>query len=674
MVRLLSTIVPHRARPVTLVACVFVAVMSGRSSRADARATDSQPAPKGVTLYVSRLGDNTDGRTWARAFTTIQRALDAVPDANGGHRIIVRPDTYVEANLYPAFKGAAGAYNVLTGDCDGRLGSGATGWVVIDSSCPEKVVRTDPKGKGGNPGFIVFDSGGPEKGLKSIDWWGPWRCDPSFSGVIWDRWIFRHLYATGSEGGIGWDMTCQAGAEFSAIVEDCVGIGRFAGACVMGHVGRADEPVVFRRSYFGCLDWWGDAGAAYVRAHHMAMPHYPDAVFEDCTLVSPDNALECGYPGFPGYTRVKFKDCRMIVMNFSQPAGTPSGGIIHTPLDGRQLHVDLDDCTLMGYKVFGAGKGEIGYTTAGAVRAYVQFRQPTPKGFERLGLWPKEVFQYIAPPERPRPRPALTKGGLIRRDMCEAAPFVWEGRLCLMEAVRPASGGEPRDYYIRLTDIETNKTVARLGEGYGLPCILVHDETAYVFASRHESENWNDVTLFLSRDLKQWEQTVVIRQETEHLFNSSVCATDDGFVMAYESDDPTYVPFTVKFARSKDLRTWTKLPDVFGADRYTACPCIRYAGGCYYLMYAEHLKPQWFFETWLARSKDLKTWQMSPANPVLTPDAGDEGICTSDPDVLEFGGRTYLYYAVGDQHTWMDVRRAIYPGTLRGFFEDRFRP
>ena len=74
--------------------------------------------------YVSKLGDNTDGSTWSKAFRTIQAALDAVPDDLGGHQIIVRPDTYVEANLAPAHKGAAGAYNALIGDFDGspRLG------------------------------------------------------------------------------------------------------------------------------------------------------------------------------------------------------------------------------------------------------------------------------------------------------------------------------------------------------------------------------------------------------------------------------------------------------------------------------------------------------------------------------------------------------------------------
>ncbi len=186
-----------------------------------ALAADTTPAvrnTKGSTLYVSKRGDNTDGRSWKTAFRTIQGALSAVSDDRGGHRIVVRPDTYVEANLYPAHKGAK----------------------------------------------------------------------------------------------------------------------------------------------------------------------------------------EVGYPKFPGHTRVKFTRCRLIVLNFSQPGGTPSGGIIHTPLDGRQLHVDLENCRMMGYKVFSTeGKNPIGYTVKGKVQAYVQFQQPVPAGIERLARWPVELFAHAAPPEVP---------------------------------------------------------------------------------------------------------------------------------------------------------------------------------------------------------------------------------------------------------------------------------
>lgn len=75
-------------------------------------------------------------------------------------------------------------------------------------------------------------------------------------------------------------------------------------------------------------------------------------------------------------------------------------------------NVDLEDCILMGYRVFGrgsveankiAGSGESdpSYSLKGKVSAYVHYRQPVPKGFERLGLWPVDVFSQLAPPLAP---------------------------------------------------------------------------------------------------------------------------------------------------------------------------------------------------------------------------------------------------------------------------------
>lgn len=175
-----------------------------------------QPVPaeeealQGVMFYVSKLGDNTDGLSWRTAFTTLQAALDAVPDDKGGHTIVVRPDTYMEANLAPAHPGAAGAYNTLVGDWDGGLGSGASGWAVIDS-------------------------GDPTKGFKSYDWWSTIRAtqqgwseehkDATFSAICWDRWQLRRLYATGADAGLFWDCTNRV-EPFTVVVEDCVSIGR----------------------------------------------------------------------------------------------------------------------------------------------------------------------------------------------------------------------------------------------------------------------------------------------------------------------------------------------------------------------------------------------------------------------------------------------------------------
>ena len=40
-------------------------------------------------------------------------------------------------------------------------------------------------------------------------------------------------------------------------------------------------------------------------------------------------------------------------------------------------------------------------STKGKVQAYVQFKQPMPKGFERLALWPVELYDRIALPKPP---------------------------------------------------------------------------------------------------------------------------------------------------------------------------------------------------------------------------------------------------------------------------------
>lgn len=617
-----------------------------------------EPARAGTTHFVSKLGSNTDGLSWETAFHEVQTALDAIPDALGGHRVIVRPDTYMEPNLLPAFPGAADAYNELTGDFDGSLGSGRTGHVVLDA-------------------------GDPRKGFKSYDWWGNirayqkgWSAEhtgETVSAILWDRWLLRHLYATGGDGGLCFDCTDRI-EPFTVVVEDCVSIGRAFGGGAMSCLSRADEPITFRRCHLWSLDMWGDTAGGYVRIENEVMPDRPDIVFEDCTLAGPQCALKGGNYGFHTYTRALVRNCTLVALNFSQPVGTPADGVVQSVQNGKYFHVDFEDCTLMGYQIFGVkvdreSVADLGYSTRGSVLAYVQYQQDAPAGMHRLGAWPVDAFQRLVPPAPARPEPVLRDRRLVQRDLCEVSPVVWQGRLCLMESIRPGSGGERSDYYLRLRDAESGEELARFAEGYGLACCLVHDGVFHAFASRYEDGDWNDVTRFSSADLKTWEQRVVIEQENEHLFNSSVCAAPGGFVMAYESNDPRWPAFTTKFARSADLTHWEKDPAAtFGTNRYTACPCVRFVDGWYYVLYLENRAPRHQFETYVTRSRDLRNWELSAANPVLAPEGLDEGINASDPDLIEFGGQTQVYYAVGDQLTWMNIKRADFDGTEADFF------
>ena len=634
----------------------------------------------GATLYVSKLGDNSDGSSWARGFHTIQAALNAVPDDLGVHRIIIRPDRYMEANLSPAHKGAKGAYNTLEVDFDGSQGSGESGWGLIDGS-------------------------DPEYGFKSLDWWSTFRETPDFSAVAWDRWIIRHVYATGTDGGLFFDLPPKA-EEFSVLVEDSVGIGRAFGGGVSGVLSRPDEPDIFRRCKMWSLDWLGDAGGFYIRGHNPSMSKTPDVVLEDCTMVGLDNAIQVGYPGFRGYTHLLLKNCRLIELNFAQQGqdALPTGAI-YSDLAGKYFQVALEDCAIMGFKVFGEGDAPdltvwdrprqiatgtknpgahtnemFSYTTKGTNRAYVQFRTPLPAGFERLTQWPMDLFAAIMPVQPQKTsvhalatvQSSLVKSDEVMTNMMETTPVVWQGRLCLLECIRPASGGSTNDYFLKLVDIETGRELTRFGRGYGLGCAFAHGSKFYAFATRFDLKtSWSEIVEFESTDLKTWQQHPVIQPEHEHLFNSSVCETDDGFVMAYETDDQQYVPFTIKFARSVDLQNWTKLPDaVFGKDRYTACPAVRFSNGWFYLLYLESKPPK--YETYMARSRDLVRWELSPRNPVLTPGPGED-INTSDADLAEFQGKTVVYYAIGDQKTWANLKHAVYPATMQEFFEAYFR-
>jgi len=42
---------------------------------------------------------------------------------------------------------------------------------------------------------------------------------------------------------------------------------------------------------------------------------------------------------------------------------------------------------------------------ARAARCAAQFKQPVPQGFERLSLWPAELYDQVAPPKNPRHNP-----------------------------------------------------------------------------------------------------------------------------------------------------------------------------------------------------------------------------------------------------------------------------
>ena len=71
----------------------------------------------------------------------------------------------------------------------------------------------------------------------------------------------------------------------------------------------------------------------------------------------------------------------------------------------------------------------------------------------------------------------------------------------------------------------------------------------------------------------------------------------------------------------------------------------------------------------MARSKDRIAWDLAPFNPIMEAGAG-EGINNSDS--FEYEGRTCIYYATGDQATWVTVRVAMYDGPMQELYASHF--
>ncbi len=267
----------------------------------------------------------------------------------------------------------------------------------------------------------------------------------------------------------------------------------------------------------------------------------------------------------------------------------------------------------------------------------------------------------------------------IGRTPMENTPVLFNSGLLLVSNYRPGGAdAKGKDAYLYIDDLQTGKEVARFGQGHSFVSAYVNGNELNVFALEFtdfgRTMNSTGIDRLTSTDLKTWKtEKIILPEGDEHLFNSSVCRDEKGFLMAYESDKP--VQFCFKFARSNNLSKWEKIPGLVftGVNHeYSACPLILYIKPYYYVIYLHAPMPGhngWI--SYLTRTKDLENWELSPFNPILEAETG-EGKNNSDVDILEYGGKTYLYYATGDQETWGTVRVAMYDGNEKSFFEGHF--
>jgi hypothetical protein len=285
------------------------------------------------------------------------------------------------------------------------------------------------------------------------------------------------------------------------------------------------------------------------------------------------------------------------------------------------------------------------------------------------------------------PNPKLVKLPFSFPHGMENTPVVFRGRVLLVQNDRSTKRDEQEKASLFVQDMVTGQEAARLGTGFSFVSALVDGEELNIFGTVNTNEEWTkDVYRFWSSDLKSWKQELAIRREgDEHLFNTSVCRDDRGYLMAYESNKP--VQWSFRFARSKDLARWEPVPGIQFADlaeeSFCACPAIRHVAPYYYVIYGiqrekgpglryQYLLPETKYVTAIARSRDLALWELSPTrHPMLDPVPG-EGINNTDADLFEFECNTYVYYGTGDQATWGTIRVARYAGPMKELLEAYF--
>lgn len=289
--------------------------------------------------------------------------------------------------------------------------------------------------------------------------------------------------------------------------------------------------------------------------------------------------------------------------------------------------------------------------------------------------------------------PTITKLGTIDIDLVETTPVVFNGKVYRYEYIRPKyKPNTTGDSYSRFIDHDTGVATPAFAPGYHLGSAAVDGDTAIVTAV----DIWDGekVDVFVSKDLQTWESWNALNLPGYGIFNTSLCRDPEGYLLMFEIGKPAEEAgsrFTARFARSKDLKTWTLTPPEcnYAKDRYTAPHCVRYHDGHYYDFYLESMKGG--YAQCVVRSKDLIHWEKSPcdpflmwgdedkqiANPNLTEEqrqhiAAAENLNNSDFDYCEFEGKLIINYSWGNQRGVEFLAEARYDGTEAEFLQALF--
>lgn len=209
------------------------------------------------------------------------------------------------------------------------------------------------------------------------------------------------------------------------------------------------------------------------------------------------------------------------------------------------------------------------------------------------------------------------------------------------------------------------------------PCVHVEDGIVFVYGTSMDHQR---ISMMRSTDLINWSTPVVVLAAPAGMgfYNTSVAKhTMSGtYRMVAEVTDSAYPAnyFVIHRFGATNPTNWSLLSGVFKNDSYVNCPMIRYVGDVLYMTWMEWTGTQHC--TFVARSFDHgATWERGYGADgqtiPLVPIAG-EGNNNSDMTIFEFEGQTYILYGRGDQTAWLDCVTAVWPGTMKAYFEQFF--
>lgn len=314
-----------------------------------------------------------------------------------------------------------------------------------------------------------------------------------------------------------------------------------------------------------------------------------------------------------------------------------------------------------------------------------------------------ENYQTALKQARIGQRKRLKKLGTVKINVVESTPVVWDDKLLRFEWVRTnqwggAGGIEREEGHYVFIDMETERDLIPFAKDHSFGCAYAENGKMYVHGVKGGGGG-NILDCFVSSDLENWESSVALTfPEDIKLYNTSVCKGDGKYVMAIEiggKHPAVGRPFTCVFAESTDLVHWSLLDMMeysYSRERYTACPCIRYVDGFYYMIYLEGA-PCHRWIPYIVRSRDLKVFELGITNPIMWPDDSDKQVIhserftedeldyiehavncnNSDFDLCEYNGKTLITYSWGNQYGKEFLALAEYDGSneefLKSFFE-----